>query len=51
SVHAAEPRHVRVQREERLQTQTGVHATTRQTLRPLHRKHGGRHRRQHLISE
>ncbi len=51
SVHAAEPRHVRVQRQERIQTQTRVHETTGQELRPLHREHCGRHRSQHLISE
>lgn len=50
-VHAAESLHVRVQRTERLQAEAGVHETTGQTFRPLHRKHGGWHRSQHPLCE
>lgn len=50
-IHAAESLHVRVQRPERLQAEAGVHETAGQTLRPVHRKHGGWHRGQHTLCE
>lgn len=50
-VHAAESLHVWVQQSERIQTEAWVHETARQTLWPLHRKHSGRHCRQHPLRE